>query len=486
MKLTKLMKLVFYNTLTRRKELFIPLHDNVVGMYSCGPTVYSRQHIGNMRAAVFVDVLKRALRFNGYKVNDVINITDVGHLVSDEDQGEDKMQKAAREQKKDPYKIAREWEEAYVADLEALNIILPQHLPRATEHIGEQLSFIKALEENGYTYITSDGVYFDTHKLPDYGKLSRQRLEDKEAGARIVVDDEKRNPTDFALWKFLTKENKDHVMQWDSPWGVGFPGWHLECSAMSHKYLGSSFDIHTGGVEHIPVHHENEIAQNEGSGLISTIPFWIHNEHLLVDGGKMAKSVGNVLNLDDLRERGISPLSFRYLMLEAHYRSPINFTWESVEGAQQALMRLVAHPALAEDASEPSDGQGVDSHYEERFVEHINDDLNTPQALALAWEMLKNEKLSRATKRATLLDFDKVFGLGFIERAEELKFLAGEQEIARDELPNDIADLVRKREEARAKKDWGVADSLREELKKRGYALRDSEKGTLLYKNKKE
>lgn len=471
------MKLTLYNTLTRRKESFTPLNPGRVSIYSCGPTVYSRQHIGNMRAAIFVDVLKRTLRFNSYEVNDVINITDVGHLVSDEDQGEDKMQKAAREQHKDPYEIARHWEEAYRVDLKALNIIPPKHLPRATDHITEQLEFIRALEKNGYTYVTSDGVYFETRKLPDYGKLSRQRLEDKEAGARVAVDSEKRNPTDFALWKFLTKENKEHVMQWKSPWGVGFPGWHLECSAMSHKYLGGAFDIHTGGIEHIPVHHENEIAQNEGSGLITPIPFWIHNEHLLIDGGKMAKSLGNVLNLDDLKERGISPLSFRYLMLTAHYRSPTNFTWESVQSAQQALMKLTQ----TERGGTVPPYSAVPNMYRERFLDCINDDLNTPQALALTWEMLKDEKLSFATKRATLLDFDKVFGLGFSERAGNLKALAGEQEIALEELPPDIADLVSKREQARAKKEWGAADALRNELKEKGYILKDTEGGPKMY-----
>lgn len=480
------MKLSFYNTLTRHKEPFTPLNPGRVSVYSCGPTVYSRQHIGNMRGAIFVDVLKRTLRFNGYEVNDVVNITDVGHLVSDEDQGEDKMQKAAREQHKDPYDIACHWEEVYRADLEALNIIPPKHLPRATDHITEQLEFIRALEKNGYTYITSDGVYFDTRKLPDYGKLSRQRLEDKEAGARVAVDSEKRNPTDFALWKFLTKENKEHVMQWKSPWGVGFPGWHLECSAMSHKYLGSAFDIHTGGIEHIPVHHENEIAQNEGSGLIANIPFWIHNEHLLMDGGKMAKSLGNVLNLDDLKERGISPPSFRYLMLTAHYRSPISFTWESAHGAQQALMKLTQ--AVLEKKQEDEQRGGtvppygaVSGTHRERFLDCINDDLNTPQALALTWEMFRDEKLSLATKRATLLDFDKVFGLGFAERAEELKVLALRRELAPDELPPDIADLIRKREDARTNKDWDTADAVREELKEKGYALKDSEKGVSVH-----
>lgn len=485
------MPLSFYNTLTRSKEPFEPLIPGKVSVYSCGPTVYSRQHIGNMRAAVFVDVLKRVLRFNGYEVNDVINITDVGHLVSDEDQGEDKLQKAAREQQKDPYDIAHHWEEAYVADLKALNVILPKHLPRATDHIQEQLGFISALEKNGYTYTTSDGVYFDTRKLEGYGKLSRQRLEEKEAGARVVVDDEKRNPTDFALWKFLTKENKDHVMQWESPWGTGFPGWHIECSAMSHRYLGSAFDIHTGGIEHIPVHHENEIAQNEGSELITNIPFWIHNEHLLMDGGKMAKSLGNVLNLDDLKTRRISPLSFRYLVLGAHYRSPINFTWESVHGAQQALTRLT-QTLLGEEqnTTEPRGGTvpprgSVSPTYRERFLAAVNDDLDTPKALAILWELAKDDATTPAVKYATAVEFDRVLGLGFSERSEELKALASEREIAFVALPPDIADLVRKREEARIKKDWATADALRDELGVCGYTIKDAADGLKVYRIKK-
>ncbi|MDZ4284321.1 MAG: cysteine--tRNA ligase, partial [Patescibacteria group bacterium] len=351
------MGLRFYNTLSRAKEEFAPAGSTTARVYSCGPTVYSRQHIGNMRAAVFVDVLKRALRYDGYDVEDVVNITDVGHLASDEDEGEDKVARAARESGTDPADVARHFEELYWDDLKRLNIVPPQYRPRATEHIREQVDFIRALEARGLTYATDDGVYFDTEKLPRYGELSRQPLEGKEAGARVAVRGGKHNPRDFALWKFLVGEHAAHAMRWESPWGAGFPGWHIECSAMGRRYLGETIDIHTGGIEHIPIHHENEIAQNEGSGLL-TVRFWVHNEHLLLEGGKMSKSLGNILSLDDLAARGVSPLSFRYWLLTAHYRSPVNFTWAAVTGAQHALSRLSQYAVSARGGSDPPREEG--------------------------------------------------------------------------------------------------------------------------------
>ncbi len=471
-----------YNTLTRSKEIFTPAEDNIVRAYSCGPTVYSRQHIGNMRAAVFVDVLKRALRYNGYAVDDVVNITDVGHLAGDNDgdanTGEDRMEKAARAEGKDPYEIARHYEKLYVDDLKKLNIVVPQHLPRASDHIAEQIAMIQAMETRGFTYTIDDGVYFDVSKLPGYGKLSRQKLDDKADGARVALREGKRQQADFALWKFLVGEHANHVMRWESPWGVGFPGWHLECSAMGHAYLGDTIDIHTGGIEHIPIHHENEIAQNEGSGLL-TVRFWLHNEHLLFEGGKMAKSLGNVYSLDDLAQRGITPLGFRYWLLSGHYRTSLNFTEEAAKGAQQALARLVRTIASLDDTvGEPS--AKASPEYRARFLDHINNDLDTPQALALVWEVVRSESLSLSEKRATLFDFDRVLGLGFVEHREELALIA-HPAIPFNQLPPPIQKLVRDREQARNDKEWSRADIIRTELTKAGYRISDADQGSLVY-----
>ncbi len=476
------MKLRLYNTLTRAKEEFAPADNTTARVYSCGPTVYSRQHIGNMRAAVFTDVLKRALRYSDYSVEDVVNITDVGHLASDEDEGEDKVARAARESGKDPFEVARHFEELYWHDLERLNIVPPKYRPRATEHIAEQIDFIKTLEARGLTYATDDGVYFDTEKLPNYGKLSRQRLEGKEAGARVAVRGGKHNPRDFALWKFLVGEHVSHAMRWESPWGAGFPGWHIECSAMGRRYLGETIDIHTGGIEHIPVHHENEIAQNEGSGLL-TARFWLHNEHLLLTGGKMSKSLGNILSLDDLAARSVSPLSFRYWLLTAHYRSSVNFTWEAVEGAQQALIRLCRHlfgHRMSKDVETP---KSKASQYIEMFRERINDDLDTPGALATLWHMVKDDSVPIEEKRETLLDFDRVLGLGLAEYTDELLALSGAHVVPIEKLPLDVRQLLSERDAARASKNWVQADALRAVIHSHGYTIEDMSEGSMVLLN---
>jgi len=459
--------LKLYNSLSRELEDFTPPKHGPVKVYSCGPTVYSRQHIGNMRAAIFVDILKRTLRYVGFEVKDVMNITDVGHLATDEGEGEDKMQKAAEKEGKDPFEVARIYERIYVEDLQKLNIDLPKHMPRATEHIQSQIDFIKVLEEKGFTYTTSDGVYFDTSKFADYGKLSGQSLEDKKAGARVEIRSEKKNGADFALWKFIVGEHANHAMAWNSPWGKGFPGWHIECSAMGEKYLGKVIDIHTGGIEHIPVHHENEIAQNTCSGKINEVRFWMHNEHLLLDGGKMSKSIGNVVTLDDITERGFNPLAFRYLMLTAHYRSTINFTWEALEGAGVALEKLESHVSEYLEVGVPN-GVSV-AHYSELFTEFVSDDLDTPKAVALLWKLIKDGSVSDADKKATVLDFDRVLGLGL----ENLKIEA---------IPANVTSIVEEREKAREAQNWAESDRLRDEITKLGYEVSDTDEGAKVKK----
>ena len=328
-----------YNTLTRKKEEFAPLDGKTVRMYSCGPTVYNFAHIGNMRTYVFMDILRRTLRYEGYKVKGVMNITDVGHLLSDADEGEDKMEKAAKEQQKSPYEIADYYTKLFFDDLKKLNIGKPELTPKATEHIREMLDFVYALCEKGYGYETSDGIYFDISKFPAYGQLSGINLEDQKAGARVEVNDEKRSPFDFAIWK---KAPKEHIMQWDSRWGKGYPGWHIECSAMSKKYLGEVFDIHTGGVDHIPIHHENEIAQSYGYSGKNPAKFWMHGEFMLVNNGKMSKKLGNTYLVSQLEEMGYSPMCFRYFCLNTHYRKKLNFTFEGMDGAKTAYARLCA------------------------------------------------------------------------------------------------------------------------------------------------
>jgi len=451
-----------YNTLTKTKEEVIPIKKGSISIYSCGPTVYSRQHIGNMRAAIFVDTLKRVLRYNGYEINDVINITDVGHLASDEGEGEDKIAKAAKKEGKNPYEIAKMYEELYIKDLKELNVIMPKYLPRATDHIDEQINFIKELEVKGLTYKTSDGIYFNTSKFENYGSLSGQSIEDKKAGARIEIRTEKKNPSDFALWKFLVDEHVDHAMQWDSPWGVGFPGWHIECSAMSYKYLGNEFDIHTGGIEHIPIHHENEIAQNSGSELVE-VNFWVHNEHLLMENSKMSKSLGNIVVLDDLKEKGVSPIAFRYWLLMANYKTSINFTWDAVKGAQIALEKLYSSYVRLPD------GGNVNEIYLKKFKEFVNDNLDTPKALALLWELIKDESISPQDKKETILDFDKVFGFGLAKQKLE-------------EIPDDIKKMSEEREDARKKEDWRKADEIRKEVNKLGYDINDTDVGSQISK----
>lgn len=454
-----------YNTLTRKKEEFAPLDGKTVRMYSCGPTVYNFAHIGNMRTYIFMDILRRTLRYEGYKVKGVMNITDVGHLLSDADEGEDKMEKAAKEQRKSPYEIADFYTKVFFDDLKKLNIGKPELTPKATEHIREMLDFVYTLCEKGYGYETSDGIYFDISKFPAYGQLSGINLEDQKAGARVEVNDEKRSPFDFAIWK---KAPKEHIMQWDSRWGKGYPGWHIECSAMSKKYLGEVFDIHTGGVDHIPIHHENEIAQSYGYSGKNPAKFWMHGEFMLVNNGKMSKKLGNTYLVSQLEEMGYSPMCFRYFCLNTHYRKKLNFTFEGMDGAKTAYARLCALIAKHREGENDVSDEKL-AAYRKEFEEDVTDDLNVPGAMGVLWTMLK-EPASRKIY-ALALEMDKVFGLKLDEaKAEEVK----------EEFPAEITAIANERAAARAAKDWGKSDELRAKLDELGYAVKDTKEGYTL------
>jgi cysteinyl-tRNA synthetase len=449
-----------YDNYTRSLREFAPLAPGgVVGLYTCGPTVYDYQHIGNYRTFLFEDVLKRVLRWNGYRVLHVMNITDVGHLTSDADTGEDKMEKGARRTGRGAWEIAALYTRAFEDDIAALNIIAPDVLPRATDHIPEQIAFIADLERRGYTYRTADGIYFDTSRQADYGYLARLDKAGLEAGRRVDVGD-KRNATDFALWKFSPPDST-RQMEWDSPWGRGFPGWHIECSAMAQQYLGDYFDIHCGGEDHVPVHHTNEIAQTEARVGTRLANFWMHGYFLLANDAKMAKSAGEFLRVGALVERGYDPLAFRYLCLTGHYRTQLNFTFEALDAAATGLARMRASfHALPADA-----GAAPDADRLAQFTAQVNDDLNTPRALALAWDVLRGT-LPDGVKRATLARFDDVFGLG----------LAGWQP-PQEDVPADVRALAQARAAARKAKDWAEADRLRGEIHAAGWAMEDRADG---------
>lgn len=451
------MEVKLYNTLSRAKEVFTPLVAGQVGMYTCGPTVYDYAHIGNMRSYVFADLLRRMLEFNGYQVTHVMNITDVGHLVSDADEGEDKLVAGAKRENKTPGEIAAYYTEDFFAGMQALNILTPGIVCKATDHIEAMLDFVLELYNRGYAYrIEGDGIYFDVAKLPDYGKLSRQNLDDLRAGARIEVNARKRHPADFALWKDAPPE---HIMQWPSPWGPGYPGWHIECSTMSMQYLGRKIDIHTGGVDHIPIHHENEIAQSEALTGEPWVRYWLHGEFLQVDGGKMSKSLNNFYTIASLRQRNFDPLAFRYLCLNAHYRTPLNFTWQGLAAAETALYRLrQAYQKLPADG-EPATG------IQTKFLAAINDDLNIPLALSAAWEAARGQQPG---SQALLAQFDQVLGLKLTAPFTRVQ----------EELPPELARLLTERDRARAEKDWQRSDELRAILANHGVTVQDSKEGT--------
>ena len=459
-----------YNTMDRRKENFIPLSDKKVTMYSCGPTVYNYAHIGNLRTYIFMDIFRRTLRYDGYKLKGVMNITDVGHLMSDGDDGEDKMEKASREQKKSPYEIAEYYTKIFFDDLAKLNIGRPEIIAKATDHIADMIKYVQALLDKGYAYEIDDGIYFDIGKFPKYGKLSRLNLEEQQAGARVEVNSQKRHPADFALWK---KAEPNHIMQWESPWGMGYPGWHIECSTMSRKYLGDVFDIHTGGVDHIPVHHENEIAQSEALEGKKTVVYWVHGEFMLVNNGKMSKSLGNTYTIADLEKKGYSAMDFRYFCLNTHYRKKLNFTFEGLDGAKTAYARLLAVLYKHKTSQTKTDDAKIED-YKKQFADAINDDLNIPLALGVLWKAVK-EPASRDIYDMAL-DFDKVFGLS-LDKARP------DETAPAEEIPQEIIELAQKRADAKKAKNYAEADALRAEINSRGYSVTDTKEGYSVTKN---
>ena len=465
------MALKLYNTLTKQKSDFVPLNGNEVRIYSCGPTVYSYAHIGNFRTYVFVDNLRRVLEYNGYVLKHVMNITDVGHLESDADEGEDKMEKAARKEKKSPYEIAKFYTDAFFKDMDKLNIERPEIIAKATEHINDMLEFAKEIVNNGYGYETSTAIYFDVSKLDKYPVLSNRNVEDQIAGARVEVDPEKKNPYDFAIW---IKAPATHIMKWESPWGLSYPGWHLECSAMSRKYLGEVFDIHTGGVDHIPTHHENEIAQSEGACGKIPAKTWMHVEFLQVDGGKMSKSLGNVYTITQLEEKGIEALAYKLFCYTAHYRTKLNFTFEGAMASQKALNRLRESFIKHFEGNEEIDDETI-QNYKEKFLEAINDDLNIPLAMGTVWELARYEKKSKKLAEL-LLDFDRVLGL---DLKNSKKYIEKQKEV---EIPEDVLELIEKRNQARKEKNWTLSDEIRDELKLKGYIIKDTKEGTTVEK----
>jgi cysteinyl-tRNA synthetase len=452
------MTLRLFDTYTRSLRDFEPLQPAQVGLYTCGPTVYDYAHIGNLRTYLFEDVLRRVLEFNGYTVKHVMNITDVGHLVSDADTGEDKMDKGAQRTGQSAWEIARLYTAAFRADLHSLNILEPTIWCKATEHLPEQIDLIRCIESQGYTYRTSDGIYFDTSRLTDYGYLARLDIAGLQAGARIDLG-EKRHVTDFALWKF-SPSGQQRQMEWDSPWGLGFPGWHIECSAMSTKYLGTFFDIHCGGEDHIAVHHPNEIAQTQACYGTRLANFWMHGYFLQLDDAKMAKSAGDFLRVQTLIDRGYDPIAYRLFCLSAHYRTKLSFTWESLDGAATALNRL---RRFVYEWGEPG---AIDASFADRFSRYVNDDLNMPRAMALTWELVKSN-LPVSTKKATLLHFDTLFGLRLAH-----------WEPIDEAVPEEIVALVQQRDQARAQKRWKDADILRAQIIAAGYDVEDTPQGS--------
>lgn len=457
--------LKLFNSLTNKKQEFVSITPGLVKMYSCGPTVYSYQHIGNMRAYIFMDSLRRTLKYNGYKILGVMNVTDVGHLTSDEDNGDDKMELAAKKEQKSPYEIAKFYADKFFADLKLLNVDIPEHITYATQYIPQMIEFVKGLEAKGYTYRTSDGIYFDVQKFSGYGQLSAKDLS-KTGNARIEENLEKHHPFDFALWKFVPE---NHIMKWDSPWGVGCPGWHIECSSMGRDILGDRFDIHTGGIDHKTVHHEDEIAQNDALAGHRVVNFWMHNEFLAVDGGKMSKSLGNVWTIKDLSDRGFEPLDFKYFCLNTHYSKKLNFTFDALKASALGYNNLRSLVASHKNGENKIEDEKI-KNYSEQFLNAINDDLNFPLAIGVLWTMLRNEP-----KSSQIFDlvqkFDKALGLN----------LNGEEK-AKEEIPQEIDELAKTRWQARLEKNWAESDRLRDEISKLGYIVRDSKDGYTLEK----
>ena len=467
-----------FNTMSRDIEDFKPIGE-VVGIYTCGPTVYWYAHIGNLRTYVNEDLLKRVLLYNGYKVKHVMNITDVGHMTSDEDSGIDKIEKGAAREGKSPYEVARFYEDKFKEHIKKLNILDPDIWCRATEHVEDMISLIKKLEEKGYTYVTDEVVYFDTSKCKDYGKLARLNLKELIPGARVELDPKKKNPYDFALWFKCVGKHANHIMRWDSPWGVGFPGWHIECSAMSMKYLGETFDIHCGGVDHIPVHHTNEIAQSECATGKKFVNYWVHSEFLLFGEEKMAKSTGNVYTLEELENLGYDPLDFRYLCLTCHYRQQLKFTLNALDAAKEGRRKIINFILNLRNIKKEVSSPEVDDLIEitkERFERFINDDLNIPQALSVVHEFIR--KINGMIGRNEIGKANAVKIIRFIYEVDKVFGIIKEKEISKERI-EEIEKKIRERDEARNMKDFEKADKIREELRKEGIIIEDTPEGTI-------
>ena len=454
--------------MSRKKEEFVPIKEGHVGMYTCGPTVYWFAHVGNFRYYIFVDILKRTFMYNDFKVKHVMNVTDVGHLTSDSDTGEDKLLVGARREGKTPIEIARFYEEAFFKDAHKLNILLPDVTCRATEHIKDMVKLVQQLEHNNMTYVANGNVYYDIGKFKPYGNLAMLKLDDLKAGARIVVDEHKRNPNDFVLW-FTRSKFVDHEMQWPSPWGAGYPGWHIECSAMSMKYLGDHFDIHCGGEDLIPVHHTNEIAQSEGATGHRWVNYWVHSAFLVNDKGKMSKSTGEILTLANLERQGYSPMDYRYLCLNTHYKTPLTFSLEGMANAKISFAILKDKILEFRKSDKEITNTGLIDKYHAEFLEAMNDDLNTPKALAIMWSVVKDKDFNDREKYLMLINFDLVFGLG-------LKDLQHEDVI----VPEEVMSVVRERERARRSKDFKKSDQLRDVIKMMGFHVNDTDDGPKL------
>lgn len=455
-------KLHLYNTLTRQKEEFESIEKDIVRLYTCGPTVYNYAHIGNLRTYVFEDILRRSLEYFGYEVRHIMNITDVGHLTSDADSGEDKMEKGSKREGKTAWEIAEFYSNAFKKDLTKLNLLEPKVWARATDFIEEQINLIKKLEEKGVTYVIDDGVYFDTSKFPKYAGLAKLDIEGLQEGARVEKNTQKRNATDFALWKFSPAKSQ-RAMEWKSPWGIGFPGWHIECSAIAMKYLGETIDIHCGGIDHIPVHHTNEIAQSETVTGKKFANFWMHGEHLNIEIGdkaeKMSKSGDYFITLETLMEKGYDPIPYRYLLLTGHYRTKMQFSWKSLDAATTAFHKLQKHYYELPDSNETPD-----SEIKEKFEKIIADDLNCPQAIALIWDILKDNKISDTQKKALIRNFDQILGLDLNNYKPE-------------NIPEQITKLAKKRIQARTEKNWELSDQIRDQITELGYKVEDTEGG---------
>ncbi|OQX51066.1 cysteine--tRNA ligase [candidate division CPR3 bacterium 4484_211] len=468
-----------YNTLTRTKEEFTPFDPLEVKMYTCGPTVYDYVTVGNFRAYVTADILRRGLEFNGYKVRHVMNITDVGHLVSNADTGEDKLEKGARREGKGPLEVARFYEKDFLKKASELNLLEPYKRPRASEHIGEMIELIKRLEEKGFTYVTKNGVYFDIGKFPHYEELARcdLSLQIKAARRGVVVDESKKNPCDFRLWQL---NQPQHILQWESPWGRGYPGWHIECSAMSMKYLGEQLDLHTGGEDLIFPHHTNEIAQSEAATGRRFVKCWVHNAFLLVDGGRMGKSLGNAYTVDDIKAHGFDVLALRYFYFTAHYRSQLNFTWDALAAGQNALNKLrESVRRFGVDAvrvrSDRKSSQSLVNSFASRFKKAVNDDLDMPQALAVVWEAVKSTDLSPAEKLNLIGEWDKILGLDLVEKTKN----------ERQKMDFEVRELIARREKLRQEGEFEQADEIRDKLREMGYQIEDTPTGTRAIRKRK-